>query len=105
ELVERGRADALELAAGERRLQDVCCVDRALGRAGPDERVQLVDEEDHIVRVSELLDDLLEALLELAAVLGAGDERSDVEREPALALQRLGNVALDDAGREPFGDR
>ena len=45
-LVQRGRADRLQLAAGEGRLEDVGGVDRALGRAGADERVQLVDEED-----------------------------------------------------------
>ena len=37
ELVERRRADALELAAGQRRLDDVAGVDRAFGRAGADE--------------------------------------------------------------------
>ena len=45
-LVERRRADAAELAAGEHRLQQVRGVDRTLGRAGADDRVQLVDEED-----------------------------------------------------------
>ena len=103
-LVERRRADALELAARERRLEDVGRVDRALGRAGPDERVQLVDEEDRVVRVAQLLDDLLEALLELAAVLGAGDERADVERQDALVEQRLGHVAGDDPVGEALGD-
>ena len=95
-LVERRRADALELAAGERRLEDVGGVDRALGGAGADERVELVDEEDRVVGVAELLDDLLEPLLELAAVLGAGDERPDVEGQDALVEQRLGDVAGDD---------
>ncbi len=103
-LVERRRADALELAAGERRLEDVRGVDRAFGSAGADEHVQLVDEEDCVVGVSELLDDLLEALLELAAVLGAGDERADVERQDALVEQRLGDVAVDDALGEALGD-
>jgi hypothetical protein len=41
-LVEGRRADALELAAGERRLEDVRRVDRALGCARADERVELV---------------------------------------------------------------
>ena len=45
-LVERGRADAAQLAARERGLQHVGRVHRAFGRAGADERVQLVDEED-----------------------------------------------------------
>ena len=44
-LVERRRADAAQLAAGEHRLQQVRGVDRALRRAGADDRVQLVDEE------------------------------------------------------------
>ena len=47
----------------------------------------------------------LEPLLELAAVLRAGDERADVERPDALALQPFGHVARDDPLREPLGDR
>ena len=37
-----------ELAAREHRLQHVRRVDGALGRAGADDRVQLVDEEDDL---------------------------------------------------------
>ena len=103
-LVERRRADALELAAGERRLEDVGGVDRALGRAGADERVQLVDEQDRVVGVAELLDDLLEPLLELAAVLRAGDERPDVEGQDALVEERLGDVAGHDPVGQALGD-
>ena len=103
-LVERRRADALELAARQRRLEDVGRVDRALGRARADERVELVDEEDRVVRVAQLLDDLLEALLELAAVLGAGDERADVEGQDALVEQDVRDVAGDDPVGEALGD-
>src|SRR6267378_623857 len=62
EFVEGRGADALELPARQRRLQDVRGVDGAFRSAGTDERVQLVDEEDDVVRVAELLDDLLETL-------------------------------------------
>ena len=103
-LVERGRADALQLAARQRRLEDVGGVDRALGRARTDERVQLVDEQDRVAGVAHLFDDLLEALLELAAVLGAGHQRADVERQDALVGQRLGHVARDDALRQALDD-
>ena len=51
-LVERSRADGLQLATGEGWLQDVGGVDRALGRAGSDEGVQLVDEEHAVARRS-----------------------------------------------------
>ena len=104
ELVERGGADALQLAARQRRLQDVGRVDGALGSAGAHERVQLVDEEDGVVRAAQLLDDLLEPLLELAAVLRAGHQRADVQGEHPLVSQALGDVTADDAMSQALGD-
>src|SRR5262245_6300338 len=103
-LVERRRADRLHLAAGERRLQDRGRVDRALGRAGSDEVMELVDEEDDVAPLHDLLHDLLQALLELAAVLRAGDEGGQVERVDLLALQELGHLARGDAGGEALDD-
>ena len=47
-LVERGRADAVQLAAREHRLEHVRGVHRALGRARADDGVQLVDEQDDL---------------------------------------------------------
>ena len=44
--LKRRRTDDLQLTAAERGLEDVRRVDRALGRARADDRVQLVDEED-----------------------------------------------------------
>ena len=103
-LVERRRADRLQLAAGERRLEDRGRVDRALGRAGADEIVELVDEQDDVAALGDLLHHLLEALLELAAVLRAGDERRQVERVDLLALQQLGHVGVRDPLREALDD-
>ena len=54
--------------------------------------------------VGDLLEHRLEALLELAAELGAGDERAEVERDEALVLEALGHVAVHDALGEPFDD-
>src|ERR671923_163586 len=66
-LVERRRADRVQLAAGEHRLEQVARVHRALGRAGTDDGVQLVDEQDDLaLAVLDLLQDRLEPLLELA---------------------------------------
>src|SRR5690349_23482194 len=45
-LVERGGADAVQLAAGERRLQQIGSVHRAVSLAGADDGVHLVDEQD-----------------------------------------------------------
>ena len=104
-LVQRGGADRAQLAAGQHRLEQVGGVDRALGGAGADDRVQLVDEEDdRAARVGDLLQDGLEPVLELAAVLGAGDQRADVERDDAAVAQALGHVARDDALGQALGD-
>ena len=96
-LVERGGADRLELAARECRLEDGCRVDRALGGAGADEVVQLVDEQDDVAALGDLLHHLLQALLELTAVLRAGHERGQVERVDLLVLERLRHLARVDA--------
>ena len=47
-LADGRRADAGDLAARQRRLEDVRGVERALGRAGADQRVDLVDEDDDV---------------------------------------------------------
>ena len=52
-LVERGRADQPQLAAGQHRLDHVARVHRGLtGGAGADDGVQLVDERDDLARPS-----------------------------------------------------
>ena len=47
-LVQRGGADAVQLAARQRRLEHVARVHRALGLARADQGVELVDEEDDL---------------------------------------------------------
>ena len=104
-LVERRRADRLQLAAGERRLQDRGGVDRALGGAGADQVVELVDEEDDVAALGDLLHHLLQPLLELAAVLRAGDQGRQVERVDLLVLEQLRDLAAGDPRGEALDDR
>ena len=74
--------------------------------AGADDRVELVDEQDDLpLGVENLLEDGLQALFELAAVLGAGDQRAHVEGDDLLALQPFRHVAADDAAGQSFHDR
>src|SRR6476620_9368813 len=96
-LVEGRGADRLQLATGQRRLQDRGRVDRALGRTRAHQVMQLVDEQDDVAALGDLLHHLLEPLLELAAVLGTGHQRGQVERVDLLALQQLGNLVPGDA--------
>src|SRR6266478_6472673 len=100
-----GRADAAQLARGERGLQDVGGVHRAaLRRARADHGVDLVDEEDGARLRLERADDGLQPRLELAAELRAGEERSHVERVDADVLQDRGHRAAVDAEREALDD-
>ena len=105
-LVVGGRADALQLAGGEHRLEQVGRVQRAArGRAGADHGVDLVDEQDRVRVVDQLLQHRLQALLEIAAVLRAGEQRAHVERVDRALREQVGHVALDDAPRQALGDR
>ena len=104
--VERGGADAMQLTAGERGLQQVGGVHCPIGLAGADQGVHLVDEQDDLaVGGFDLRQHGFQPLLELAAILGAGDQRAEIEREHFLVLEALRHVALHDAVRQPLDDR
>ena len=100
------RADAAQLAARERRLEQVRGVHRAPARRPrADHGVDLVDEEDRAGLGLERTQDGLQALLELAAELRAGDERAHVQREDVRGAQRRRNLAGVDRARESLDDR
>ena len=104
--VQRGRADAVQLAARQRRLEHVAGVHRAFGLAGADHGVQLVDEQDDLAfLLGQVVEHGLEALLELAAELRAGDQRAHVQRQHAPAAQALRHFAVDDALGQALDDR
>ena len=66
--------------------------------------MDLVDEQDGLAVGPQLLEHRLQALLEVAAVLGAGQQRTHVQRIDGGVLEHLGRVALDDAPGQPFGN-
>ena len=105
ELIERGGADALDLAARQGGLEHARRVDGAFCGSCADQRMQLVDEENDVVRLDDLLHDDLEPFLELAAVLGARDQGAEVERYDTTVQDVLRNVGVDDALRKAFDDR
>ena len=103
--VERGGADGAQLAAGQRRLEHVGGVHRAFGRAGADQGVQFVDEQDDLAGgFGHFLQHGLQAILEFAAILRAGHQRGQVQRHDALGLEHFRHVAGDDALRQAFHD-
>ena len=106
ELLEGGRPDDAEVAAGQQRLHHRRQVHRAAGhRAGADGGVNLVDEQDRPRPRGQRLDDRLEALLEVAAEPGAGEQRAGVEREDLDVLERVRHLVAEQLRRQAFGHR
>ncbi len=105
-LVERGGSQAVQLAPRQHRLEQIAGVGRALRAPGAHDVVNLVDEQEHpALALLDLVQHRLEALFELAAVLGAGEQRAHVEREDRSVLEPLGHVAAHDPLGEPLDDR
>ena len=103
--VQGGRAHHPQLAPGQHGLEHVGGVHRPLGPAGAHDGVHLVDEGDDLaLGIGDLLEHRLEALLELAPILGAGHHGPDVEGDHPLVLEALGHVAGDDALSQSLHD-
>ena len=104
-LVERRGADAVQLAARKHRLQKVAGVHAALGFAGADDGMQLIDEEDDAaLALADFFEHGLEPFLKFAAVLGAGDQRAHVKRENGFVFQAFRHVAAHNALRQTLGN-
>ncbi len=104
-LLERGRADAAQLTGGQRRLDQVGSVHGATRRrTGANDGVDLIDEEHRIGDLLQRGDHPLQALLEVAAILGPGHQRTQVQRIDHRIGQHLGHFAVDDALGQAFGD-
>ena len=96
-LGDRGRADAAQVAARQGGLQEIRRVAAARFAAGADQHVDLVDEQDHAPAPRDLLEQALDALLQLAAVASAGQQAPHVERAHRVVGQVLGHVSGGDA--------
>ena len=101
-LIQRGRADGLQLAAGQHRLQDRRGIDRALGGARADQRMQLINEHDDVPADPDLLQHLLQPLFEVTPVPGPGHQRAEVQGVQLLILQGLRHLTRDDHLRQPL---
>ena len=100
-LLPGGGADAAQGAVLERGLEQVGGVHgAAAGAAGADDGVDLVDEQDRALLLGERGEHGLQAVLEVAAVAGAGDQRAHVEPVDLGLAERLGDVAAGDPQRQ-----
>ena len=100
-----GGTDTLHLPGSQHRLDQVRGVHYPTGgRAGTDDGVDLVDEQDRVSFLAQLRQDRLQALLEIAAILGAGHHRAQIQRVDGGVAQHLRHLAVDDHLRQSFGD-
>ena len=100
-----GGADAAQLAAAEHRLEEVGGVQGAArGGAGADHGVDLVDEQDRAALRLHRAQHPFDALLEVAAESGAGQQRAQIEGDDAGAAERRRHLAAGDALRQAFDD-
>ena len=101
-----GRAHATDAARCQSRLEQIGGIHRtAGGGAGADHGMDLINEQDGVGMRLQLLEHLLEPLLEVAAIAGAGQERAHVQREHGGSRQHFRHFAFHDALGEPFRDR
>ena len=104
-LVQRGRADAVQLAAGQHGFQQIAGVHCAVGLAGTHDGVQLINEEDDLaLALLHLIQDALQTLLELAAVLCASHQSTHVQAQHGAVFQVLRHIAPDDPLGQTLGD-
>ena len=77
--LECGGTDRLELAPRQHGLENRGSVDGAFGCAGSNQSVDLVDEENDVAPALDLFQDLLEPLLEVTSIAGAGHKGTEIE--------------------------
>ena len=95
----------MQLAPGQHRLEQVAGIHAAFGLARTHDGMQLVDEQDDpALRLLHFVQDGLQPLLKLAAVLGPGHQRTHVQGEDSLVLQTGGHVAIHDPLGQALGD-
>ena len=101
-----GGAEAAQGPALQGGLEQVGGIEgAAAGRAGADHGVDLVDEQDRAVIGLELGEHALQALLEIAAVARAGEQRAHVELVDHRVAQHVRDLAAHDAQGQALGDR
>ncbi len=98
-------ADALQLAPGQGRLEQVAGVDPTLGGPGSHHGVNLVQEENDLpLGLFDLVHHGLQPFFKLTAEFGARDEAAHVQGQHPAVFQRVGNVSGDDASGQSLGN-
>ncbi|OPZ84661.1 MAG: hypothetical protein BWY75_02656 [bacterium ADurb.Bin425] len=96
-LVHGGGADALKFTTSQCWFQNVGGVDGAFGGTGTNQGMQFIDNQHDIAGSSDFIHDLFETLFELAAILGTGHQKTDVEHDNLLVHQNFWHIGIGNA--------
>ncbi len=100
-----GRTDTAQLAAGQRRLEQVRGVHGpAGGGPGTDHRVNLINEENRTGHLFNFVDHHLQAFFEITAIAGAREQSAHIEGKDRGIGQDLGNLTFNDTLGETLCD-
>ena len=103
--VQGGGAYAVQLSPCQRRLEHVTGVHGAFGFAGADHGMDLIDEQDDLTFLfGQFVEHGFQALFELTAELGAGDEGTHVQRQHLFIFEAVRHFTVDDALGQAFND-
>ena len=103
--IQRRGANAVQLPPRQGRLDQVGRIHCAIRFAGANERVHFVDEQDDVPsRSRDLIQDCLEAFLELAAILCACDQGTHIKGHQRFVAQGFRHIAIDNAQGEALGN-
>ena len=105
ELVHSRGSDALELAAGQGRFQDIGRIQASLRATGSDNSVELVNKQDYVGIRARFLDYRFEALLEIPTVFRSGDNQGYIQGNQAFLGQGRGYASTGYPQCDPFDYR
>ncbi len=83
--------DDLQFSPGHGRFQDVRGIEGAFGPAGPDNRMDLVNEKNNIPGGDNFIHEVLDPLFELTPVLGPGHHAGHVHGDNPLGADGIGH--------------
>ena len=101
-LIERGRAHTLQFTSTKRGLDNVGSIHRAFSGTGSDNRMQLVDKQNHVLTAPDFVHDSFDALFKLPTVFRPRHHERQVESDHFFIAQNFGHIARSNLLRQTF---
>ena len=96
----------MQLTASQCRLEHIARIHGTLAFTGANHDMQFVDKQDDLpFLLRQLVKHCFQALLELTAELGTGNQRTDVQGQQTFALEAVRHFAIDDPLCQTFSNR